>query len=142
MGPLVWAIRNLSRDLLSVSLHIDAKTTIGLADQNSKASEHGILIELLRFLDRVLRFSVLVSYNHVPAHEGHPWNEFADSLAKAVSKGFLPPSRLPSVLNELASEYPEDIPWLHLVCMPSDRLAQYPPMEGDSFVVTPPVALQ
>ena len=27
---------------------------------------------------------------HVKAHQGHPWNEMADSLAKAVWRGWTP----------------------------------------------------
>ena len=86
-------------------IHYD-NTTIGLfaaGIQRWEAGwEHEYLhsnLHSLRHLFHVIGLDVL--YEHVKAHDQHPMNEVADSLAKATAKGIMPVLALPAIVSQV-----------------------------------------
>ena len=59
------------------------------------------LIKSATCLRQLLACQVECHGHHVKAHQGAPWNELADSVAKALSKGVISPVALPAVLPKL-----------------------------------------
>ena len=56
---------------------------LGLSDPAQIIAAAGILAALHVIAEQ----RACIAYRHVRAHEGHPWNELADSLAKWAAKG-------------------------------------------------------
>ena len=72
-----------------------------------------------------------VRFEHVKAHDGNPFNELADGLAKRAAKGSVAPipgdvARLLVCSNSVAWE------WMH--GMPPETRGSYPPVRNGSFV--------
>jgi len=74
-----------------------------------------------------------VGWNHVHSHEGHPWNEAADSLAKWAATG--PSTLLPlptSVQRHMAVT--AGLEWEWLWAADEHTKAAYPDMVGRDFL--------
>ena len=82
--------------------HFDAQTVWVLEQQDctmwhvweGRPSQRQLAARILMtLLERKLAgMGSSVSGKHVKAHQGHPWNEMVDSLAKAVWNGWKPPT--------------------------------------------------
>ena len=63
-----------------------------------KGSAYSQLVKSVTCLRQLLASRAVCSGHHIKAHAGAPWNELADAVAKALAKGILQPSPLPSCL--------------------------------------------
>ncbi len=73
-------------------------------------------------------------FTHVKAHVGHPWNEYADSLAKATASADYSTPLPGSIINHLTSN--PYVGWLNQAHALVDDPA-YPPVQNGQFIVTP-----
>ena len=79
----------------------------------------------------MLEFATQVTYSHVKAHAGEPWNEAADSIASRTRTGDLLPSSFPaSLLGDLA-----DCEWLWLACQAMVGNPSFPQLAGKQLCV-------
>ena len=72
-----------------------------------------------------------VRFEHVKAHEGNPFNELADGLAKRAAGGVVAP--LPAGVASLLV-CRDNVTWEWLHCLPSETRDAYPPLCDGSFV--------
>eukprot|EP00438_Fugacium_kawagutii_P032538 Skav202156 [mRNA] locus=scaffold970:213497:215266:- [translate_table: standard] len=94
---VVWILQSVIA--LDYEVHFD-NNTIGqfmAGTAHWQASwEYTQIKSVLGALRNCLRYSGRhVVFSHVKAHDGSPWNELADALAKASAKGIIRPAAIP-----------------------------------------------
>ncbi len=77
---------------------------------------------------RCASFHTHITFGHVKAHSGHPWNEAADILSKGISRHFLWMSTLPSSELQHATSNEEGAKWWWVHTPLRD--AQYPTFDS------------
>ena len=70
-----------------VTIFSDSKVAIDHACQKTAPTTCIRIVQyIVTLMQRLARCSIIVDIQHVYAHTGQPWNEMADSMAKAASK--------------------------------------------------------
>ena len=96
LWAMLWALQHCPG--ACVNLWSDSQSTV--RDVLWESAAPGVLGELLSAVACALRVHSKPSWHYVKAHDGHPWNEMADSLAKWAAKGnlcHLPAPLLPTL---------------------------------------------
>ena len=122
-SAMVWALAfSLQHSCQNIELCFDS-TSIGYSaagswqggcDLESRALFRSLFC--LRALVRASKRSV--SFRHVAAHDGQPWNELADAIAKGTAKRLLFSSILPLVISQLVRHEHSSHAWLALKARP------------------------
>ena len=69
------------------TVHYDATSAAAIADGHAASkAQPRLMYALLAFRYAAAHLCSEVSFEHVAAHDGHPWNEAADTAAKAAAK--------------------------------------------------------
>ena len=76
---------------------------------------------------------------HVKAHTGHPWNELADSIAKAVLAGNFPACSVPFACPALYESHEARVSWAVDYFVGALSGPAYPPINNNEFIITSPV---
>ena len=96
----------------AAAVHSDSQFAIAVAASTSRAQHMPAISELTAALASFIQQQqCTLCFNWVKAHAGHPWNEFADSLAGAVADQQQLSTRLPQVAtlhSELRVQAPLD----------------------------------
>ena len=123
---MLWAIQHCPG--AQINLWSDSQAT--LRDVLWESAAPGVLGKLLSAVACAVRVHSTPSWHYVKAHDDHPWNEMADSLAKWAAKGnlySLPIQLIPTLRagREAAWE------WIRVV----DQVAMgpYPACDGSRF---------
>ena len=111
-----------------------------MTDGQWTPTEHKTLADTLRALYRTLKYQYTIDIQHVKSHQAHPWNEFADTLAKAACANkidiFNPP--FPTTITQL---HP-DLQWLWLHALQQQTQSQqstaYPKIDNQQLQITRP----
>ena len=89
----------------------DAQAAAAIADCTATSSKHPTLVRSLVSMRHLATMQCRsLSMSHVSAHQGHPWNEAADSVAKAAARRLFTAS--PSLHHLLATIQQGSLHWL------------------------------
>ena len=129
LWALVWVV--ISCPPCSVCIATDSMFSCNVAGATWSAGGHAQLACMCSSLLLVARQVAEVRFEHVKAHDGNPFNELADGLAKRAARGSVAPvpgdvARLLVGSNSVAWE------WMH--CMPPESRGSYPPVRDGACV--------
>lgn len=88
-NALRWALQLPPAGPGEVHFHPDCKGTIDYVNGDAQWKDPARAMSLCHALYRTLEVKTRTSVSHCAAHDGHPWNELADVLAGAGSRGVL-----------------------------------------------------
>lgn len=108
---LGWLLQCRGLDGVPASIHYDSQYAAALAQAASANSAHAIIASLAFSLSQCVGQQRAITFHHVKAHEGHPWNEVADSLCAIVRKRPVHAQQAHPIA-ELCREHAASIPWL------------------------------
>ena len=129
LWALVWVMIFCS--LCSVCIATDCSFSSNVAEALWSAGGHAQLACLCSPLLAIARQITDVRFGHVKAHEGNPFNELADGLAKRAAGGFVAP--LPTNVSSLLV-CSDSVTWEWLHGLPPETRGAYPPLRDGSFV--------
>ena len=112
------------------TVHYDATSAAAIADgQATSKAQHKLMHALFAMRYAAAHLCQHVSFEHVEAHKGHPWNEAADTAAKAAAKynAFHCPGR-----ERLAKAVREgELNWLWLTITPQCHAGVLPGLDDE-----------
>ena len=124
---------------LQATIHPDSTLTLNMTTGQWSAQQHIPFVNALQALFHSLQQHIPTTIQHVKAHNDHPWNEMADTLAKAVCSRQTTPF-LPQIPTTVQSLHP-DLQWLWLqqIHDSNAHTAQsYPQLSHDKITVHQP----
>ena len=128
---LAWAMQD--RDGSPCEIWADSEFALGLGSGAAGAAGESALEQLLRPLAQCVQQRRSLTFRHVAAHVGHPWNELVDTLSRGARGGPSAHERL-GVLRDLASD-PLARKWLWLPAAAREVQVQYPVVLGGGLMV-------
>jgi ribonuclease HI len=131
---LLWLLTSHQQhNIISATLHGDSQHCNGTATSTNRfnAYEQHHCAQITRSLTQTLEQHIHIQYQHVKSHEGQPWNELADVLAKLASNN--------NYYDEAITKFPfqhlndplQQLPWLwtlhhkHAHSMPNLQLHHF-----------------
>lgn len=133
LWALVWAIASLGTEDTAqrpnVQFLFDCTAAGGAAFEGWKHNSLAVVGPALAAVAAVAEVALNVTFKHVTAHSGHPWNEFADATCTALARrSILFPAKgsWQQSHTRLYAE-PKQIEWARLVFMGPAERSQFPP---------------
>ena len=125
---LAWAIA--VQPACPCVLEVDSLNAINVATARWDMSGQRPSADVVAAIQAVAEQTVELRYNHVRSHDGHPWNELADAIAKWAAKGHS--CELPGHICD-ALEATLAIKWEWLRAADGSCGEAYPPIRGGAF---------
>ena len=127
----VEELRDAGRPAPTCLFRFDNKCAGGVAFSTWECSREPVLSRVAAGLARLLAARTLVRAEHVPGHEGDPWNEAADAVCTTLSTrpGVLEvelPDALAAALKQLMRHDGLPLSWVHLYYACGSVMDQYP----------------
>ena len=128
LWALVWVV--ISCPPCSVCIATDSLFSSNFAEALWSVGGHAQLACLCSSMLLIARQITDVRFEHVKAHEGNPFNELADGLAKRAAGGVVAP--LPDDVARLLV-CNDSVPWEWLHGMPPETRGAYPPLRDGTW---------
>ena len=120
---LLWAIQQSYARVVEVQF--DAFYSAKVSQAFFHAKTNTVLVDFARFVCDLAAECLDLRWVHTPSHDGHPWNELADSGANAAAKlRFRTPVELPGCIPRPGTA---GLSWFFLHFLSVDQRAQYHP---------------
>jgi ribonuclease HI len=142
---LLWLITNMQQyNITTATLHGDSKHCNGTATSTNRfnAYDQQHCAQITRSLTQILEQHIHIQYQHVKSHEGQPWNELADVLAKLASNNNYYDDAITKFPFQHFTDPLQQLPWLwtqhpkHTHSMPNLQLQHftYPNNDPSKFL--------
>ena len=131
MAAALWALMEASRRFLGapLTLYTDNTTVQAVVTKYTRAKGCERLSDLVAAGAAFYRRRADLMVQHVHSHRGHPWNELADSAARAVAEGwYTPPPLRGSTARHLVMQYLDEAQtdWMWLAQAKGSEQRSYP----------------
>ena len=122
---------------IKCEIHSDSATIACWSEALRTSDTHSRVVKACQALWQCALHSCEIVIKHVSAHVGQPWNEAADSVAKAAaSEGYARQDiDATSPLARFVEHAFGQSQWAFLECMPPCLRNAYPPMVDGAFVI-------
>ena len=140
LWALLWVMQCPPLRGMSVEVHMDSTYAGGIAALATQARVNRALAQLTQTLAVIAARFAHVTFLHVKAHSGHPWNEMVDRVASAAHKGRIAGLQvdLPVKSWFQGNALKSVALWSQILAYNPEHRAAYPPQLGGRLVVTPP----
>ena len=131
MAAALWALIEASRRFpcAPLTLYTDNTTVQAVVSTYTRAKGCERLSDLVAAGAAFHRRRADLTVQHVHSHRGHPWNELADSAARAVAEGwYTPPPLLGPTTRHLVMQYLDEAQtdWMWLAQATGSEQHSYP----------------
>ena len=133
LSALIWAAQLCHVNGLwfqsSIHFHFDCMSAGMLAQGQWKSQaplDHNAFRSIVHWLEHRYRYITVPEWHHVPAHQGHPWNEAADAAAWAAVSHWTDASDF-TALHDLISTASGSLPWLWMLEAAQQSTSSFPP---------------
>jgi len=146
LTSVLWAIQLCETSVDSsawlIQFHFDCMFAGMTAQGHWFAKAHEQMQHTTRALVQWMeaRYSVQTQWVHVPAHQGHPWNEAADAAAWAAVSAWIPQMDFQDLIRSLLAEQPV-VAWLWLLDKAEQGHPAFPSIQQGVMKVNASAAL-